>query len=212
MKQPFGIILAGGQGTRIGGVDKAFLELGGITLMHHCIARLRPQVADWAINANGTSGRFSTFSVPVLPDPIAGHLGPLAGVLAGLDWAAKQGGEHVVTVAVDTPFFPEVLVPRLLLASETAGLAVAATPSQDQCSVKSGGSPGLDRHPTFGLWPVALRDDLRQWLLDGERKMALWLDRHGAGEAVFPDRRSFFNINTAKDLAEAQAIWAKKTG
>lgn len=206
MKQPLGVILAGGRSSRMGGDDKALLRLGGRSLIYRCMSRLAPQVAGLAISANGDLGRFSTFSVPVLPDSIGSFAGPLAGVLAGLDWAAAQGADHIVTVAADTPFFPEDLVPYLLMAGEKAGLALAVTPAPVESCAKSGGLNGVNRHPTFGLWPVDLREDLRSALQGGLRKVVLWSDRHGAGEALFPLEASFFNINTPDDLARAEAM------
>ncbi|MFX0547279.1 molybdenum cofactor guanylyltransferase MobA [Roseovarius sp. S1116L3] len=193
MKQPYAIILAGGLATRMGGGDKGLLPLGGTTLLDHVIQRVTPQVAAVALNANGDPARLDRFGLPVLADPVEGYVGPLAGVLAGMDWAAQQGAETVVSVAADTPFFPCDLVPRLLLAAEgmEAPLALAATPD--------------GRHPTFGLWPVALRDDLRAALMGGLRKVVQWTDAHGAKAAMFPeDGDPFFNVNTPEDLARAQ--------
>lgn len=192
MMPPLGIILAGGQATRMGGGDKGLLPLGDSTILDLVIARLDPQVAGLALNANGDPTRFARLGLPVLADEIAGFAGPLAGVLAGLDWAATQGATHIVTAAADTPFFPCDLVPRLQLAAGDNGLALAATP---------GG-----RHPTFGLWPVALRDDLRAALTDGLRKVVLWTDRHHGVTADFPDDAAFFNVNTPADLARAKAM------
>nr|WP_284438328.1 molybdenum cofactor guanylyltransferase MobA [Thalassococcus arenae] len=203
-----GVILAGGLATRMGGGDKALLPLGGRPLLAHVIDRLAPQVGGLALNANGDPARFDDFGLPVLPDSIDGFPGPLAGVLAGLDWAAGQGADAVVTVAADTPFFPCDLVPRLLLASEGQAhpLVLAATRGDAQTKSKTRG--GLIRHPTFGLWPVALRDDLRAALLDGLRKVVIWTDRHDGREQVFPTDAGdpFFNVNTPQDLAEAEAM------
>lgn len=211
MKQPLGVILAGGLATRMGGGDKALLEIEGQTLLSRVIARLRPQVAEVALNANGDAARFDKYGLPVLPDSIGGFPGPLAGVLAGLDWAANKGADAIVTVAADTPFFPADLVPQLLLASEGRRhlLAMATTPQDGDAPLKSGGER-INRHPTFGLWPVALRDDLRAALNDGLRKVVQWTDRHGAGEALFPavPFDPFFNVNTPADLAHAQALAA----
>ncbi|MDK3017228.1 molybdenum cofactor guanylyltransferase MobA [Pseudodonghicola flavimaris] len=196
MKQPLGVILAGGQASRMGGGDKALLDLGGRPLLAHAIDRLEPQVAGLALNANGDLARFARFGLPVLPDPMPGHPGPLAGILAGLDWAADQGAETIVTVAVDTPFFPGDLVPQLLLGAETGGHGLALAESEG----------GLQ--PTFGLWPVALRDDLRQALAAGTRKLRVWALDHGAARVRFPGPRfdPFFNLNTPEDLARARDL------
>ncbi|WP_299969855.1 molybdenum cofactor guanylyltransferase MobA [uncultured Roseobacter sp.] len=201
MKQPLGVILAGGQATRMGGGDKGLLRLGGQTLLARVVARLEPQVAGVALNANGDPARFAATGLPVLADRVAGFPGPLAGVLAGLDWAAEQGADTIVTAAADTPFFPQDLVPQLLLASEgmAAPLALAATPDPAR---------GTARHPTFGLWPVALREDLRTALAGGLRKVVLWTDAHNARTATFPvvGFDPFFNVNTPGDLTRAEAL------
>lgn len=208
MKQPVGVILAGGLASRMGGGDKALLSLGGQTLLTHVIDRLSPQVAAVALNANGDAVRFADYGLPVVPDSIADYPGPLAGVLAGLDWAAEQGADTVVSVAADTPFFPCDLVPRLLLASEGQEhpLVLAATKGDTQTRSKS--RSGLIRHPTFGLWPVALRNDLRAALQSGLKKVVLWTEQHGGREALFPATPfdPFFNVNTPEDLAQAEAL------
>jgi len=205
MSAPLGVILAGGQATRMGGGDKGLLALGDTTILDHVLARLTPQVGAVALNANGDPERFAGFGLPVLPDPIADFPGPLAGVLAGLDWAAGEGAEAIVTVAADTPFFPRGLVATLQGAA--AGMAhplvLAATPRGEE-ETKSMSRGGQVRHPTFGLWPVALRDDLRAALEDGLRKVVLWTDKHGGREALFDEADAFFNVNTPEDLAEAQ--------
>ena len=201
MRQPLGVILAGGQATRMGGGDKGLLRLGKGTLLSSVIDRLSPQVAGLALNANGDPSRFDALGLPVLADSIEGFAGPLAGVLAGLDWAATQGAETIVTAAADTPFFPADLVPRLLLASEgqSVPLVLAATPDSKR---------GQVRHPTFGLWPVSLREDLRAALDGGLRKVVMWTDQHGGREALFPSDGfdPFFNVNTPDDLAQAEAL------
>jgi molybdopterin-guanine dinucleotide biosynthesis protein A len=246
MKQPFGVILAGGLATRMGGGDKGLLPLGGRSIMSHVIDQISPQVAGVALNANGDAARFDQFGLPVLADSIDGFVGPLAGVLAGMDWAASQGGDHIVTVAADTPFFPPDLVPRLLLAGEGMAhpLVLACTPRvtnmaqqhgrggrdghdgrdgptkprggtgvgavREPASLKSGGSKRVNRHPTFGLWPVALREDLRTALTGGLRKVVLWTDHHNGREALFDLWPSgldpFFNVNTPDDLRIAKGI------
>lgn len=208
MKQPVGVILAGGLASRMGGGDKALLPLGGQSLLSRVIDRLSPQVAGLALNANGDAARFADCGLPVVADTIADFPGPLAGVLAGLDWAADQGADTLISVAADTPFFPCDLVPRLLLTSEgqTHPLVLAATKGDAQTRSKS--RSGLIRHPTFGLWPVALRDDLRAALEDGLKKVVLWTERHGGREALFPSAPfdPFFNVNTPEDLAQAEAL------
>ena len=199
MTQPLGVILAGGLATRMGGGDKGLLSLGGESLLSRVIDRLSPQVAGLALNANGDAARFAGLGLPVVADTIEGFAGPLAGVLAGLDWAAEQGADTIVTAAADTPFFPCDLVPQLLLASEGMAqpLVLAATPDPER---------GHARHPTFGLWPVRLRDDLRASLQDGMRKVVQWTDSHGTAMADFPTGRfdPFFNVNTPADLAMAE--------
>lgn len=197
----YGVILAGGQATRMGGGDKGLLDLNGRTLLDRVIERLSPQVEALALNANGDAGRFASFGLPVLADSIEGYAGPLAGVLAGLDWAAENGASHIVTAAADTPFFPCDLTPRLHLASELENcpIALAATPQPER---------GMARHPTFGLWPVALREDLRQALGQGTRKVVAWTDRHGTALARFDAEPfdPFFNVNTPQDMDRARAL------
>ena len=190
-----GVILAGGRATRMGGGDKGMLPLGDMCLLDHVIARLGPQVDGLAINANGDGDRFARFGLPVLPDSLADHPGPLAGVLAGLDWAAETGAEAIVTAAADTPFFPRDLVARLSAATTGMArpLALAATPD--------------GRQPTFGLWPTALRDDLRAALSNGLRKIVLWTDAHDGRTALFDaPGEPFFNVNTPDDLRRAQQM------
>lgn len=209
MKQPLGVILAGGLATRMGGGDKGLLPLGAQTLLHHVIDRLEPQVAGLCLNANGDPSRFGDLGLPVVADSIEGFAGPLAGVLAGLDWAAEHGADCIVTAAADTPFLPCDLVPQLLLATEgmAAPLALATTPRSGD-ALKSGGGKRVNRHPTFGIWPVALRDDLRAALKGGVRKVVIWTDQHEGREALFPADPfdPFFNINTPEDLAQAEEM------
>lgn len=196
---PCGVILAGGRATRMGGGDKGLRLLGGRPLLAHVIDRLAPQADALVINANGAPERFAGFRLPVIGDSVTGHAGPLAGVLAGMDWAAERGAGAIVTAAADTPFFPRDMVRRLRDAAGPSGLALAATPDADG---------RVWQHPTFGLWPVALRDDLRAALEGGLRKIVAWTDRHGAGSAVFEAAPfdPFFNVNTPDDLAEAEVL------
>lgn len=194
-----GVILAGGRAVRMGGGDKGLRVIAGQSLLGHVIARLAPQAGPLALSANGDAGRFAGFGLPVLADSVAGHPGPLAGVLAGLDWAAGQGAGAIVTAAADTPFLPPDLVARLAAAAGPAGLALAAT-----------GEGGRVRpQPTFGLWPVALREDLRAALAGGLRKVVLWTGAHDAALAVWPAAGDpFFNVNTPEDLALAERMAA----
>ncbi|MFZ3582232.1 molybdenum cofactor guanylyltransferase MobA [Loktanella sp. DJP18] len=192
MIQPHGLILMGGRATRMGGGDKGLLPLGDTTILGHVLDRLTPQVDRLALNANGDPARLAHLHLPILPDSLPDHPGPLAGTLAGLDWAASLGATHIVTAAADTPFLPCDLVPRLLLAGGPAGFALAASP---------GG-----RQPTFGLWPVSLRDTLRTALADGLRKIVQFTRAHHAGTAEFPDDTAFFNVNTPDDLATARGM------
>lgn len=197
---PVGVLLAGGAARRMGGGDKCLLPLGGRPMLAHVAARAAPQVSRLVLNANGDPARFASFGLPVAPDGVEGRPGPLAGVLAGLDWAAAHAPECALaaTFAADTPFFPEDLVARLLRARRPgAPLARAA----------SGGRA----HPVFGLWPVALRGDLRRALTEeGVRKVDIWTARHGVADAAFPAGRldPFFNVNRPEDLARAEALLA----
>jgi len=185
----------------MGGGDKGMLRLGDAMLLDHVLARLGPQCGELAINANGDPARFSHFGLPVLADTLADFPGPLAGVLAGLDWAAENGADAIVTAAADTPFLPRDLVARLgdTAAQKKVPIALAASPDET-------GAPR--RHPTFGLWPVSLREDLRAELSGGLRKIVLWAERHGYATALFAGSSfdPFFNVNTPQDMAHAEAI------
>lgn len=206
-----GAILAGGSSRRMfpqneAGGDKGLAGLAGRPMLAHVIAALRPQVPELILNANGDPERFSEFGLTVVADrdPAAG--GPLAGLLAAMLWAkgaAHQSGRGVsgiVTAPADTPFLPADLVSRLREAGGgTSRIAVAA-------------SAGL-RHPTIGIWPLALAHDLAQTLARGELSANRFAERHGAIEVMFPLRKiggrdvdPFFNANTPDDLAEAHAL------
>ena len=195
-----GVILAGGQARRLGGGDKALTELAGKPLLAHAIERLAPQVSDIIINANGDPARFDSFRVPVVADTVEGFAGPLAGVLAGMDWAAVNAPdcEWIVTCATDAPFFPGDLVARLVAAvAEGADMACAETNGRT--------------HPVFGLWPVRLRADLRHALVvEDIRKVDRWTARYPLAEVSFPVQvvDPFFNINRPEDVSEAERIVA----
>ena len=201
MTKPPGLILAGGLARRMGGGDKSLLSLGGQSVLSHVINRLRPQVSQILLNANGDPARFSDYDLPVLPDSLPDFPGPLAGVLAGLDWAAEHGHSHIVTAAADTPFFPADLVEKLTNAAKKQNkpIALAATPHPER---------GALRQPTFGLWPTDLRHDLRAALQGGLRKIVAWTDQHGTALAEFSTDGfdPFFNLNTPEDMVEAERM------
>ena len=191
-----GLLLAGGQSRRMGGGDKALRQLGGVTLLERVAARLRPQVAALVLNANGDPARFAGFELPVVADSIPGFAGPLAGVLAGLDWAAAHRPDcaFVASVATDAPFFPPDLVSRLSRALSAGGADLA-------CAASAGRA-----HPVFGLWPVRLREDLRRAVVeDGIRKVDQWTAHHRLVTVPFPDRPvdPFYNANRPEDLEAA---------
>jgi molybdenum cofactor guanylyltransferase len=194
-----GLILAGGQARRMGGGDKALLKIGGTTILQRVLERLRPQCAGLVLNANGDPARFAAAGLPVIADDVPGFAGPLAGVLAGLDWTAAHapGLEWMASVPGDCPFLPRDLVSRLHQARAQAGTPLACAKSGDW------------RHPVVGLWPVALRHDLRHALVDEDlRKMEVWTARHGVAWAEWPDVPidPFFNVNTPEDAARAEKL------
>lgn len=186
------VILAGGQANRMGGGDKGRLMLGRQSLIERVIARISPQVEAVVLNANGDLSRFDDLGLPVVADSIPDYAGPLAGVLAGMDWAAEQGHDWLISVAADTPSFPPDLAERL--AERDTPVVLAATPDPDR---------GRLPQPTFGRWNVGLREELRSALNDGVRKIRQWTQAQGESLVVFgPD--DFFNINTPEDLAWAE--------
>lgn len=186
------VILAGGQARRMGGGDKGRLKLGDKTLIEHVIDRITPQVDAVILNANGDLSRFADLGLPVVPDSITDFPGPLAGVLAGMDWAAEHGHDWLISVAADTPSFPMDLAARF--AAFDTPVVLAATPDPER---------GRVPQPTFGRWQVALRHDLRDALNDGVRKIRQWTQAKGESLVVFGDN-DFFNINTPEDLAWAE--------
>lgn len=193
-----GVVLAGGLARRMGGGDKPLRMLGGAPLLDHVVARLAPQVAVLILNANGDAARFAPWGLPVVADGLADHPGPLAGILAALDWTAAARPERawVASVPGDSPFIPADLVARLHEARAAAGVPLACARSEHQA------------HPPVGLWPVALREDLRAALAAGERKIDRWTARHGCAHADWPTHPCdpFFNANAPEDLAEAEAL------
>lgn len=196
-----GVVLAGGLGRRMGGGDKPTRVIGGRTMLEHVIERLGPQCDGLVLNANGDPVRFARFGLPVVADTIEDYPGPLAGMLAALDWTAdnRPDVEWVVSAAGDCPFLPRDLVARLQRARMTEGadLAVAAS--------------GGQTHPVIGLWKVALRDELRHALTnEGLRKIDRWTSRYGLATVSWPVEPvdPFFNANTVDDLAEAERLAA----
>ncbi|HYS48324.1 MAG TPA: molybdenum cofactor guanylyltransferase MobA [Xanthobacteraceae bacterium] len=198
-----GLVLAGGLARRMGGGDKGLIRIGEETILDRALARLAPQCAGILVNANGDPARFARFGRPVVADDIAGFAGPLAGILAGLDWLAKNapGVAWLASVPGDCPFLPRDLVARLHAARIKAGARLACAKS------------GEWRHPVVGLWPVSLRDDLRRAVAEeGLRKIEAWTARHGVGLAEWPAEPvdPFFNVNTPEDAAQAQRLAAQE--
>ncbi|WP_323009428.1 molybdenum cofactor guanylyltransferase MobA [Paracoccus sp. (in: a-proteobacteria)] len=199
MSLPPAIILAGGLSSRMGGGNKALRVLAGETLLDRVIGRLAPQCGRLAINANGEPGQFAAYGLPVIADSIGGFAGPLAGVLAGMEWAAGEGADSVVSVSVDTPFLPEDLLHRLQEARGRSGVAIAASADE---------SGELRDHPTCALWPVLLRDELHEALESGLHRIGQFAAAHDPGRAVFDSRPvdPFLNLNTPEDLARAERL------
>jgi molybdopterin-guanine dinucleotide biosynthesis protein A len=202
-ERPFGLVLAGGLARRMGGGDKARIRIGGKTILERLLTRLTPQCSGVILNANGDLARFADTGLRVVADSIPDFAGPLAGILAGLDWAAANvpGIADIVSVPGDCPFLPPDLVERLSAARQAAGAPLACARSGDW------------RHPVVGLWRVALRDDLRKALVEeGLHKIEIWTARHGVALADWPATPvdPFFNVNTPDDAAEAERIAAQQ--
>lgn len=194
-----GVILAGGLARRMGGGDKPMREIGGRVILDHVIERLAPQCEGLVLNANGDPSRFGRFGLPVIADTVEDYPGPLAGVLAALNWAAenRKDAEWVVSVAGDCPFLPRDLVEQFHRArlAEDAQLCVAVSAGQS--------------HPVIGLWSVALREELRHALVaEGLRKIDRWTARYRLATVSWPAEPvdPFFNANTPDDLAEAERL------
>lgn len=197
MPPTLGLVLAGGQATRMGGGDKAMLRVGGETILSRTLSRIAPHCVAIALNANGDPSRFSAFGLPVIADNVEGFAGPLAGVLAGLDWAAANHPdiEWMASVPGDCPFIPRDLITRLHAARKAEGKPLACAKSGDW------------RHPVAALWRVNLRGDLCRALTEeGLRKIEVWTARFGVAVAEWPDQPVdfFFNVNRPEDLAEAE--------
>jgi molybdenum cofactor guanylyltransferase len=194
-----GVLLAGGLARRMGGGDKPMRQIGGRTILERVIVRLTPQCDGLILNANGDPARFAAFGLPVIPDSVADFPGPLAGILAALDWVGANRPEVslVLSAAADCPFLPRDLVSRLsqALAEQNAQLAVAASDGQS--------------HPVIGLWSVALREQLRHALvIEDVRKIDRWTARYKLATVTWPTEPldPFFNANTMDDIAEADRL------
>ena len=193
-----GVLLAGGQSQRMGGGDKCLRLLAGRPILAHVIERARPQVTTLVLNANGDPARFAAFGLPVVPDETSGFVGPLAGVLAGLDWTAAKvpDATHVASFATDAPFLPRDLVAAFREAMRMGIYDLA-------CAASDGRT-----HPVFGLWPVSVRDDLRAALANGLRKVDQWTAGYRLVEVEFlaVPVDPFFNANRPEDLEVAERL------
>ena len=200
-----GVLLAGGLARRMGGGDKPMRRIGGRTILARVIARLKPQCDGLILNANGDPARFAAFGLPVIADTVENFPGPLAGILAALDWAAanRPGVSWILSAAADCPFLPRDLVARLhrARAEQNAQLAVAASDGQS--------------HPVIGLWSVALREELRHALvIEDIRKIDRWTARYRLATVEWPvdELDPFFNANTMDDIAAAERLAALDGG
>lgn len=197
--ETFGLVLAGGLARRMGGGDKALIRIGNETILSRTLSRLRPQVSGIVLNANGDPARFASFGLPVVADSIPDFAGPLAGILAGLDWIAANRPEieWMVSVPGDCPFLPRDLVTRLHEARIAENKPLACAHSGDW------------RHPVVGLWQVSLRENLRHAItVEDLRKIEVWTARHGIALADWPVEPvdPFFNVNTPEDVEKANAL------
>ena len=190
-----GLVLAGGRGTRMGGVDKGLQNHRGMPLALHALMRLSPQVGQAMVNANRNLGAYESLGVPVWPDSVPDFAGPLAGILTGLEHCDTP---WMLTVPCDSPDFPEDLAERLsqAVAHEDAEVAIAATRSPD-------GS--MQTHPVFCLLRADLLESLSAFLDEGQRKIDRWTARHRCATVVFDDERAFFNANTLSELQSLQS-------
>jgi len=198
-----GVLLAGGKSRRMGGGDKNLRQLGGETILSRVVRQARPQVESLILNANGDASRFESYELPIVPDVVGDHAGPLAGVLTGMAWARENipAAPWVVTFPTDAPFFPDDLVDSLRQAVDMAG--------DDLACAGSMGRP----HPVFGLWPVWLYDSLHHAVVEeGVRKIDEWTARYRIVEVDFPADPidPFFNLNSPEDLEAAEKLIAQR--
>jgi len=200
--QTLGVVLAGGRARRMGGADKAQIEIGGATILQRVLERLRPQCSRVMLNTNADPERFAETGLPVVADSVADFAGPLAGILAALDWMAEHApqSEWLLSVPSDCPFLPHDLAARLHQARIEAGARLACA------------SSGERRHPVIALWPLKLREDLRRALtVEGVRKVDEWTANYTVGIAEWPVTPidPFFNVNTPEQADEARRLAAR---
>jgi molybdopterin-guanine dinucleotide biosynthesis protein A len=186
-----GLILAGGRGSRMGGVDKGLQPFQGVPLAQHAITRLAPQVGVVIVNANRNQEVYRAMGLAVYGDEVPDFAGPLAGVLAGLNHCTTP---YLVTVPCDTPYFPHDLVARLSTGLIASDIATAYTREAEQ----------LSPQPVFCLMKTALRDSLREFIDRGQRKTGLWARELNGARVVFDDVNAFANFNTVAELTEAE--------
>jgi molybdopterin-guanine dinucleotide biosynthesis protein A len=200
-----GVILAGGLARRMGGGDKCMIELGGRPLLTWIIERFAPQVSSLILNANGDPARFASIDLPVISDTVPDFAGPLAGILAAMDWTKTHFPQvrWIASCAGDAPFLPLNLVTRFLTAQAAGQTHLVSATSGGQIN------------PVCGLWSVDLADDLRRALTEDKlHQVSAWTSRHRHATVEFPSDPidPFFNINRPEDLATAEALLASHSG
>jgi molybdopterin-guanine dinucleotide biosynthesis protein A len=198
-----GILLAGGLARRMGGGNKVLRMAGGIPLLAHAVAALRPQCEGLVLSANGDPARFAGFALPIVADDLPGFKGPLAGILAGLDWTAARCPDVPLAISVpaDTPFLPDDLAARLMEARAKDNVLIACA--------RSGGRT----HPAVAIWPVSIRNDLRHALVGEDmRKVEAFLQNYSRAIVEWPIEPydPFFNANDPSDLAAAETILVRR--
>lgn len=202
--QILGVILAGGNATRMGGGDKSLRKLGSHTILHEVCTRLQRQTPSIILNTNSDPALFSDFTYPIIDDQQWLQSGPLAGVLAGLHYAQAEGFNHILSIAADTPFFPANLLSSMLSTQKNTEAEIIFARSNEQA------------HPTFALWPVSIASKLQRWLQSTNRRsIRVFAQDHNTAYADFTitdpmtGLDPFFNINTPDDLAQANLAWEK---
>ena len=193
------VILAGGKSSRMHGKNKALMKLGNKRLIEHVLSKLNTSTNNIALNINSDYRIFEAYNLPLLTDTIGGFLGPLAGVLSAMKWAEEIGHSKVLTVAADTPFFPENLFSNFADYIEQYDIVMACTEDDEG---------NVERHPTFCMWSIELRENLELSLRDGLRKIVSWTDKFNVKNMKFKIERfdPFFNINTEEDLQLAEKL------